>query len=249
MTDEPTKTETLILLAKWAESAERYDDMANYMQEVTKTNNNLNQEVRNLLSVAYKNVVGARRSSWRVLSSLETKVMNANDEKKVALAKEYKTKVEDELTVLCETVLGLLNDHLIPNATEVESQVFYLKMKGDYYRYLAEVASAEKKKDVVEKSFKSYAEASDAAVKLDSTHPVRLGLALNYSVFFYEIGGEPDKACKLAKESFDAAVAELDNLDQESYKDSTLIMQLLRDNLTLWMSEQEDGEDNAGDKE
>ena len=63
-------------------------------------------------------------------------------------------------------------------------------MKGDYYRYLAEVASAEKKKDVVEKSFKSYAEASDAAVKLDSTHPVRLGLALNYSVFFYEIGGK-----------------------------------------------------------
>jgi hypothetical protein len=59
--------------------------------------------------------------------------------------------------------------------------------------------------------------------------------------------GSPDQACKLAKESFDKAVAELDNLDQESYKDSTLIMQLLRDNLTLWMSEQDDVEDNAGE--
>ena len=66
---------------------------------------------------------------------------------------------------------------------------------------------------------------------------------------FINVLGCPEKACILAKESFDKAVAELDNLDQESYKDSTLIMQLLRDNLTLWMSEQEDVEDNAGDKD
>jgi len=247
MTDEPTKTETLILLAKWAESAERYDDMANYMQEVTKTNNNLNQEVRNLLSVAYKNVVGARRSSWRVLSSLETKV--SNEEAKVNLARTYKAKVEAELTELCDTVLNLLNDYLIPNADENESKVFYMKMKGDYYRYLAEVASEAKKASVVEQSQKSYSEATEVAENLDPTHPVRLGLALNYSVFFYEIEGNPDKACKLAKDSFDKAVAELDNLDQESYKDSTLIMQLLRDNLTLWMSEQDDAEENTGDKD
>lgn len=247
MTTDLNDNETLIILAKWAESAERYDDMADYMKKVTEASNELSQEVRNLLSVAYKNVVGARRSSWRVLSSLETKVMN--DEKKVGLARDYKKRVEDELTALCETVLGLLNDYLIPNATEPESKVFYMKMKGDYYRYLAEVANAEKKDDVVQQSHKSYDEATDVAQQLEPTHPVRLGLALNYSVFHYEIEGCPEKACKLAKESFDKAVAELDNLDQESYKDSTLIMQLLRDNLTLWMSEQEDVEDNAGDKD
>lgn len=246
--ESATDNETLIILAKWAESAERYDDMADYMKRVTEASTTLSQEVRNLLSVAYKNVVGARRSSWRVLSSLETKVMNQNDEKKVALAREYKKTVEKELTALCDTVLGLLDDYLIPNAKETESTVFYLKMKGDYYRYLAEVASNEKKVEVVENSQKSYDEAFSASDKLDATHPVRLGLALNFSVFYYEIGGQPDKACKLAKDSFDAAVAELDNLDQDSYKDSTLIMQLLRDNLTLWMSEQEDGDD-AADKE
>lgn len=247
MTTDLNDNETLIILAKWAESAERYDDMADYMKKVTEASAELSQEVRNLLSVAYKNVVGARRSSWRVLSSLETKVMN--DEKKVGLARDYKKRVEDELTALCETVLGLLNDYLIPNATEPESKVFYMKMKGDYYRYLAEVANAEKKDEVVQQSHKSYDEATDVAQQLEPTHPVRLGLALNYSVFHYEIEGCPEKACKLAKESFDKAVAELDNLDQESYKDSTLIMQLLRDNLTLWMSEQEDVEDNAGDKD
>lgn len=245
MTEAETN-ETLIIKAKWAESAERYEDMAEFMKLVTESSKELTQEVRNLLSVAYKNVVGARRSSWRVLSSLESKVKD--DANRAGLAKDYKKKVEDELTKLCTAVLELLGDYLIPNATDNESKVFYMKMKGDYYRYLAEVAEGAKRDTIVEQSRKSYQDASEIAKDLDPTHPVRLGLALNYSVFYYEIQGSPDKACNLAKDSFDSAVAELDNLDQDSYKDSTLIMQLLRDNLTLWMSEQE-GEDEDKEKD
>lgn len=71
---------------------------------------------------------------------------------------------------------------------------------------------------------------------MTSTHPIRLGLALNFSVFYYEILNSPDRACHLAKQAFDDAVAELDKLSEDSYRDSTLIMQLLRDNLTLWTS-------------
>lgn len=245
---EKKSNEDLIILAKWAESAERYDDMAKYMKEVTENSKTLSQEVRNLLSVAYKNVVGARRSSWRVLSSLEAKVKD--DENKVKLAGQYKQKVEEELLEQCTIVLNLLDDYLISTATdaEAESKVFYMKMKGDYFRYLAEVANDEKKPGIVAKSAEAYEDAQTIAKdSLDSTHPVRLGLALNYSVFHYEIQGDPIKACKLAKESFDKAVAELDNLDQDSYKDSTLIMQLLRDNLTLWMSEQEPDENTEDD--
>merc|ERR1711959_337918 len=73
---------------------------------------------------------------------------------------------------------------------------------------------------------------------LAPTHPIRLGLALNYSVFMYEVQNKQPDACALAKQAFDDAIAELDTLDEESYKDSTLIMQLLRDNLTLWTSEE-----------
>lgn len=83
-----------------------------------------------------------------------------------------------------------------------------------------------------------------ANTELAPTHPIRLGLALNFSVFYYEILNSPDRACSLAKQAFDEAIAELDTLGEESYKDSTLIMQLLRDNLTLWTSDmQEDGAD------
>ena len=82
---------------------------------------------------------------------------------------------------------------------------------------------------------------------LAPTHPIRLGLALNFSVFYYEVLSSPDRACHLAKQAFDDAIAELDTLSEESYKDSTLIMQLLRDNLTLWTSDDNDGAANEGD--
>ena len=84
-----------------------------------------------------------------------------------------------------------------------------------------------------------------AQTELTPTHPIRLGLALNFSVFYYEILNSPDRACHLAKQAFDDAIAELDSLSEESYRDSTLIMQLLRDNLTLWTSS-EGGEAEAG---
>ncbi|EPQ09072.1 Nephrocystin-1 [Myotis brandtii] len=127
----------LVQKAKLAEQAERYDDMAACMKSVTEQGAELSNEERNLLSVAYKNVVGARRSSWRVVSSIEQKTEGA--EKKQQMAREYREKIETELRDICNDVLSLLEKFLIPNASQAESKVFYLKMKGDYYRYLAEV--------------------------------------------------------------------------------------------------------------
>ncbi|KAM4633862.1 tyrosine 3-monooxygenase/tryptophan 5-monooxygenase activation protein, theta polypeptide a [Polymixia lowei] len=241
------KTE-LIQKAKLAEQAERYDDMASSMKEVTEQGAELTCEERNLLSVAYKNVVGARRSAWRVISAIEQKT--EGNEKKLEMVKEYREKVEGELRDICNDVLGLLSKYLIDNAPNSESKVFYLKMKGDYYRYLAEVASGDQKKDTISNSQQAYQDALDIGKKeMQPTHPIRLGLALNFSVFYYEILNSPDKACNLAKQAFDDAIAELDTLSEDSYKDSTLIMQLLRDNLTLWTSDNatDEGEPGEGD--
>lgn len=114
----------------------------------------------------------------------------------------------------------------------------YIYRKGDYHRYLAEFATGGERKEAAENALVAYKAASDIAMQdLAPTHPIRLGLALNFSVFYYEILNSPDRACRLAKAAFDDAIAELDNLSEDSYKDSTLIMQLLRDNLTLWTSD------------
>lgn len=95
--------EELVQRAKLAEQAERYDDMASAMKAVTETGVELSNEERNLLSVAYKNVVGARRSSWRVISSIEQKTEGS--ERKQQMAKEYREKVEKELREICYDVL------------------------------------------------------------------------------------------------------------------------------------------------
>jgi len=243
--------EDKVFMAKLAEQAERYDEMLDSMKSVATYDTELTVEERNLLSVAYKNVIGARRASWRIISSIEAKESEGKDEtgtgKNDSMVKQYRVQIEKELNEICADILSLLDKHLIPHASTGESKVFYYKMKGDYYRYLAEFATANERKDAAENSLVAYKAASDISTsELVPTHPIRLGLALNFSVFYYEILNSPDRACRLAKAAFDDAIAELDTLNEESYKDSTLIMQLLRDNLTLWTSDITDDDKTDG---
>jgi len=225
----------LVFMARTSETAERYEDMCKFMRELVKLTDvkklDLTVEERNLLSVAYKNVIGARRASWRTL--------NVDERKDDPLILEYKKQVEKEMDDICKDVLDLLENVLVKNSVkEDESRVFYLKMTGDYYRYLAEFVSD---KGYDQRAAHFYSEAMVIAEKtLKPTHPIRLGLALNYSVCQYEILKNKKKACELAREAFDKAISKLDELDEASYKDSTLIMQLLRDNLTLWTSDSGD---------
>jgi len=250
------KRKDLVFLARTAEAAERYDDMCKCMRRLVKICNDQKQDLsvdeRNLLSVAYKNVIGARRASWRTLNA------ESQDEKNTPLINKYKKQVESELKSICTDVLHLLEKKLIDEKVinEVkknhanndqnqsatgEAQVFYLKMAGDYYRYLAEAVPGDENEKSSADYYKRAFELSEKV--LEPTHPIRLGLALNYSVCFYEILKDKKKACQLAKDAFDEAISKLDKLEEADYKDSTLIMQLLRDNLTLWTST--DGDEEA----
>ncbi|KAK6133759.1 hypothetical protein DH2020_032470 [Rehmannia glutinosa] len=177
--------ETHVYMAKLSEQAERYDEMVECMKKVAQLDVELSVDERNLLSVGYKNVIGARRASWRILSSIEQKEESKGNENNVKLIKGYRHNVENELSKICHDILSVLDKHLIPSSGSGEATVFYYKM-----------------------------------------------------------------ACHLAKQAFDEAIAELDTLSEESYKDSTLIMQLLRDNLTLWTSDlPEDGGEESSKTE
>lgn len=237
----------LLILARITETAERFEDMCTIMGKLVvkkkEENKHLEVEERNMLSVAYKNVVGQRRASWRTLKA-EEEAGEGTPEHQDARTK-YKGVVETELQNKCLEVLGLLEENLIienfepdEDNTKTETQVFYLKMCGDYYRYLAEFSNQENYKTAAGNKYESAM--TLAKLKLAPTHPTRLGLALNASVCYYEIMKEAEKACKLAKEAFDEAIQKLDSLSDSTYKDSTLIMQLLRDNLTIWTSESQD---------
>ena len=245
---DPADPISLFPRARDDQNKRRYDEMMEYMSEVaskTGANEQLSVEERNLLSVAYKNVIGARRASWRIMSSIETKEESksgANSET-CKLIRDYKANVEEELTTICSRILDLIKEHLEDGCADGESKVFYKKMKGDYWRYLAEFKGGTERKEAAEQTLLAYKAAeATAEAELASTHPIRLGLALNFSVFYYEILNAPERACQMAKKAFDQAISELDTLGEESYKDSTLIMQLLRDNLTLWTSDMDESQ-------
>jgi len=231
--------ESLVFMAKIAEQADRFDEMVEYMKVVAQQPQELSTEERNLLSVAYKNVIGSRRASWRVVCSIQQK-----SDVKADLIQSFKTKIENEIHEICTDIINILEKDVIPQTTSEEGKVFYYKMEGDYYRYLAEFQTDSARRSSANCAQAAYESATEFAKnRLEPTHPIRLGLALNFSVFHYEILNQQDIACSLAKNAFDDAIAELDTLSEDSYKDSTLIMQLLRDNLTLWTSEQPDDEE------
>ncbi|KAI3685984.1 hypothetical protein L1987_79653 [Smallanthus sonchifolius] len=206
-----------VYLAKLSEQAERYEEMVEFMEKVSVSLTDSEE-----LTVEERNLLS------------------------VAYKNDYRSKIEKELSDICDGILKLLDSKLVPSASSGDSKVFYLKMKGDYHRYLAEFKTGGERKEAAESTLNAYKAAQEIAnTELVPTHPIRLGLALNFSVFYYEILNSPDCACGLAKQAFDEAIAELDTLGEDSYKDSTLIMQLLRDNLTLWTS---DMQDEGGDE-
>jgi len=238
--EDSISPENLIYLARLAEQAERYEDMAEHLKKVIQLGDGLSEDGRNLLSVAYKNVIGSRRASMRVLTCLVAEKSEHYKHSDVLLT--YRKSIEDELNRLCSEVIECLDQWLIPSAESPESKVFYHKMKADYYRYLAEFLQEDERKKASDKSLDAYKAALEIANELPPVHPTKLGLALNLSVFYYEIVCDNDLACSTAGLAFDEAANELKNdpSNGDNFKDSTLIMQLLRDNLSLWSSQNEE---------
>ncbi|CAK83500.1 unnamed protein product (macronuclear) [Paramecium tetraurelia] len=256
----------LLYMARLTEQTERFEDMVNYIKQLVSVGQELSVEERNLLSVAYKNSIGGRRTAWRVLSSIENKeegkvqkshflliqklipyikssLYHYSSQRNLTLIRSYKKKIEQELNGFCNDVLNLIDTSLIRTATNSEAKVFYYKMKGDYHRYISEYSSGDQHKQAADGALEAYQQASNVAnSELKTTNPIRLGLALNFSVFYYEVLNDPTKACSLAKQAFDDAIADIEQIEESQYKDATTIMQLIRDNLTLWTSELEDEE-------
>ena len=105
-------------------------------------------------------------------------------------------KVELELQKISDDVLQLIDNKLLPQASATDEKIFYYKMKGDYCRYVAEFAQGEKHQQVADIALNAYDEATKVAnAELNTAHPLRLGLALNFSVFHFEVMNDPEKAC------------------------------------------------------
>eukprot|EP01129_Flabellula_baltica_P005907 TRINITY_DN2169_c0_g1_i1.p1 TRINITY_DN2169_c0_g1~~TRINITY_DN2169_c0_g1_i1.p1 ORF type:complete len:249 (-),score=42.99 TRINITY_DN2169_c0_g1_i1:45-770(-) len=238
-----SERESLLFSARIAEQSDCFEEMITAMKKVIQLDPHLSVEERNLLSVGYKNIVGSKRASWRVVYSLEQKEKskNPNCSWKLSQMSELKRKIEMDLNLVCNEILNLIEFLLSVDSYE-ENMLFWYKMKGDYYRYIAEFESGENRDLASKAAWAAYQRAYDS-LHLECTNPILLGLCLNFSVFYYEIMRDKEKACSLAKECYDNALVALDS-DSVDYKDTTLIMHLLRDNLNLWTTETSESSDD-----
>ena len=225
----------LLERAKIAQEACRWDDMVEFMKTIVKLGQDLTVEERNLLADAYKNNVGSKRAAWRVIMSIEQNIEGAN--RKRDISREYRAKIEDELKTTCGEILGLIDKHLV-NTVDIENKIFYQKMQGDYYRYISEFTRDTSTVDVFENAKLAYAQALELCREnLSPAHPLRLGTVLNFSVFYYEILEAHDTACDMVKENLTAGQEDLHNLIPSTRNDSTVLLQLLEDNLRIWSTE------------
>ena len=189
-----SSVEENIFLARVAEQAERFEDMVNYLAAVLDTKGGeVTADERNLLSVAFKNLISSKRAACRTIAAIEQnpKYSKFSD----ALAK-YKENIESQLTADCEKVVEMIQSKVLAKECDGEAKAFFVKMVGDYYRYIAENAKDSKLEEVKQKALKAYDEANE--ITLPPCNPIKLGLALNFSVFHYEVMKNHKAACDLA---------------------------------------------------
>ncbi|CAF3332845.1 unnamed protein product [Rotaria socialis] len=220
-----------IFRARLAEKALRYEDMLVQMRNVLDLKKKLTADERNLLVVAYKNAVTTRRTAIRHLSVYCKKLDEA---KLTQICEQYREEIANELWNLCQELLTIVKDILTPNArNDAEQIAFYERMKGDFIRYEIEIASTNLKESLQNEANHCYLNAKELAENnLPAYHPVRVGIMLNYSVFCFNSKSKTDNALKIAKQAYEEALADYDQLhNEEMRRDAHALMKSLQNNM------------------
>lgn len=218
--------------AKVALHCELYEEMLDAVKKLGKMNIELTEGERKLLSIAFKHELYARRSSLKALWKVEKK--DKGDRHKLATIKTFRTNLEQEIRSICNNIQSLVSKHLLPNAVTDESKVFCYKLQGDFYRYLAEIASGRERVGAANKGVAAYRAARKTADTLPPAHPLRLGVALNSSVFYDDIMRSPQRSFQIAKEAFNIAIRHLNATPAEKDRQTMMAMDLLKDNVRAW---------------
>ena len=201
----------------------------------------VNPDERNLLSVAFKNLISSKRAACRTISAIE---QNPKYAKFNGALLEYKTRIETQLQADCQKIIDMITNRVLNGECADEAKAFFIKMVGDYYRYIAENAKDATLEDVKQKAKVAYEQAN--AIDLPACNPIKLGLALNFSVFNYEVLKDHAKACDLADGALQMALDKIDELEEDDFRDAKSIIELLKENLTLW-KEEEEGDNQIDD--
>ena len=242
--------EEYIYLSKLYEKAERYPDMLKAITKMITINPKLTKEECDILSTGYKCMITDKRNSWRVLHSMERREKKKKSSN-LSNIREIKSHIEKEIRDVCKELQSLIDTYLIPNSNDHENEITFYKLKADYLRYICEFAEGNEKEESLKKAEEFYKKAYNSSLKnLPVNNCTRVGVALNYAIFLYEIKGDKKVAFELAKKAFDESMKFVDDLEKPKSRDTLFIIQLLKENLIFWSSElNEDEEDKEKEKE
>merc|ERR1712146_398819 len=196
---------------------------------------------RNLLSVAFKNLISSKRAACRTIAAIEQNPKYAKFSEALA---QYKGGIEEQLTNDCKKIITMIQEKVLAKQCEGEPKAFFVKMVGDYYRYISENAKDQLLEDVKQKALEAYQQANE--ITLPPCNPIKLGLALNFSVFQYEVMKNHKAACDFADQALQDALDKIDELEEDDFRDAKSIIELLKENLTLW-KEEDNGNENQID--
>ena len=229
--------EELIFLSKLYTKAELYKEVINFIKEFIKLNPKLEKEECDIISTGFKNMISEKRSSWFTLQSMERKEKKKK-KNTIKEIKEIKNHIENEIRETCKELQDLVDKELLPKNEEDEVLVFLYKLKADYFRYICEFAEGNELLDNLIKAEEFYKKAYEIAdKKLPIINSNRVSVALNYAIFLYETKKDKKNGFDIAQNTFKESMKFIEDLEKPKYRDTLLIIQLLKENIIFWNSE------------
>ena len=229
--------EELIFLSKLYTKAELYKEVINFIKEFIKLNPKIEKEECDIISTGFKNMISDKRSSWFTLQSMERKEKKKK-KNTIKEIKEIKNHIENEIRETCKELQDLVDKELLPKNEEDEVLVFLYKLKADYFRYICEFAEGNELLDNLIKAEEFYKKAYEIAdKKLPIINCNRVSVALNYAIFLYETKKDKKNGFDIAQNTFKESMKFIEELEKPKYRDTLLIIQLLKENIIFWNSE------------
>ena len=193
---------------------------------------------RDMFAVAAKKYITGQLEMSRVLRDKKTHLANNSLGARIKYITQYVNQFENKLMTHIHQIIAIIDQRLIPSCTVEENRIFYYKMLADYFRYSTDFYDHSASKaylDAVSEALANYRYALELGKRcLEPTNPIFLALALNYSVFTYDMQNNVQEALGIGEEAFNGAVHRMHELDEADHKESTLLLQLLRDNIQVW---------------
>ena len=237
------KYEKNIYMALLAQQCGRYEEMLKYLEDlVIQRNKDFSLKERELLLYGYISYIKSKRKSLHIVMAYETKEKKNENSIFLSYIQEYRRTLESDLTQSCQKIIYILDSLLIKKAENNEAKIFYKKLKGDFNRYIAEYAKDELREKVMKDGLTGYQEAKNLSKDMPILNEILLGLALNMSLFYYEVVNERKNAIKVAEECIQKVDKELPSFDKDK-EENKLIMTLIgliKENLENWKIEEEE---------